>query len=40
MTEPEEKPPVLKSWKNLYLLVIGFLILQIVIYYYFTLYFS
>jgi hypothetical protein len=40
MTEPEEKPPVLKSWKNLYLLIAGFLILQIVIYYYLTVYFS
>jgi hypothetical protein len=40
MTEPEEKPPVLKSWKNLYLLITGVLILQIIIYYYFTIYFS
>jgi hypothetical protein len=32
----EEKPPVLKSWKNLYLLVTGFLVLQILVYYLFT----
>jgi len=36
----EEKPPILKSWKNLYLLVLGFLLLQIVVYYAFTLHFQ
>lgn len=30
---PEDAPPVLKSWKNIYLLVVGFLLLQILLYY-------
>lgn len=36
MTEPEEKSPILKSWKNVYALVIGVLTLVIVLLYFFT----
>ena len=35
-----EKPPFLGTWKNVYILVVGALVLQIVIYYLFTKYFE
>lgn len=35
-----EKSPILKSWKNVYLLVIGVLVAQIVLYYFFTEFFE
>lgn len=35
--DPElEKPPMLGSWKNLYLLLTGALVLQIIVYYLIT----
>lgn len=34
------KPPVLGSWRNMYLLVLGALALQIIIYYAITRYFA
>ena len=43
MEEPEmenEKPPILGSWKNLYLLLVGALIIQVLIYYSITISFS
>ena len=43
MEEPEEenqKPPILGSWKNLYLLLIGVLAAQILIYYFISISFS
>ena len=36
----DEKPPILESWKNLYLLLVGTLVVQILVYYYITLSFS
>jgi len=36
----EEKPPILKSWKNLYALVIGTLVVLIVLFYFFTKHFA
>jgi hypothetical protein len=36
----EEKPPILKTWKNLYALVIGVLIILIVVFYLFTKHFE
>jgi hypothetical protein len=36
----EEKPPFLKSWRNVYLLVVLVLVVQIVVYYLFTKYFE
>jgi len=36
----EEKPPLVKNWKWLYLIVFLFLILQVVLYYLFTKFFS
>jgi hypothetical protein len=36
----EEKPPFFSSWKQLYLMVFSFLVLQIVLYYLFTISFS
>lgn len=36
----EEKPPILKTWKNLYLAVIANLILLIVLFYIFKEHFS
>ena len=36
----DEKPPILSSWKQLYSIVFGFLIFQVVIYYIFTKFFS
>ncbi len=32
----EEPPPILKSWRNLYLLVLGNLVLWIILFYFFT----
>lgn len=32
MSEMQEKPPFLKQWRNIYAAVIGFLVLQIVVY--------
>jgi hypothetical protein len=36
MENTEEKPPILGSWSNIYRLVIGFFIFQIILYYIFT----
>ncbi len=36
----EEKPPIFKSWKQLYTIVLSFLALQIVVYFLFTEYFK
>lgn len=36
----DEKPPILHSWKNIYLLVLGNLALLIIIFYGITAYFS
>lgn len=36
----DEKPPILGSWKNLYLLLVFFLVIQILIYYFITISFS
>jgi hypothetical protein len=36
----EERPPILKTWKNLYALVIGVLVILIVLFYLFTKYFE
>ncbi len=33
---PEEPPPILKSWRRLYAAVIGWLVFLIVIFYLFT----
>ena len=35
-----DKSPVFKSWNGWYVLVIGFLIAQIVLFYFFTKYFA
>lgn len=32
----EGPPPAFKSWKNLYLIVLGSLVFQVIIYYIFT----
>jgi hypothetical protein len=40
MTEPEEKPPILGSWKNVYALVIGTLLAVIISLYFFTRYYQ
>jgi len=40
MSDEKEKPPILKSWRNVYLLVIGALLAQIVLYYLFTRFFE
>lgn len=36
----EEKPPILKSWRNVYAFVIGNLLVVIVLFYLFTKYFE
>lgn len=36
----EEKPPFFRNWRNVYLLVIGFLVIQIVLYYILTIRFQ
>jgi hypothetical protein len=36
----EEKPPILKTWRNLYALVIGVLVILIVVFYLFTKHFE
>lgn len=38
--EPEEKPPLLGSWRNLYWLVAVFLFLQIVVFFLLTQYYQ
>jgi hypothetical protein len=38
--EEEEKSPILKSWRNVYALVIGALIAMIIFLYFFTGYFK
>lgn len=40
MIEPQDKPPILKTWKNVYALVIGVLVLLIVLFYFFTKHFE
>jgi len=40
MNKPEEKPPILGTWANVYALVIGSLVLVIIGLYLFTRYFS
>ncbi len=37
---PNEKPPILKTWKNLYAIVIGTLVVLIVLFYFFTNHFA
>jgi len=39
-SSPDEKPPFFKSWVSWYLLVVGFLILLIVLFFLFTKHFS
>jgi len=37
MNEPDEgKPPVFKSWNSWYRLVLGFFILQVIVFYFLT----
>lgn len=36
----EDKPPILHSWKNVYLFVVAALLIQIILYYLFTIYFA
>jgi len=36
MEEQEEKSPILKSWRNVYALVIGVLVAVIILLYFFT----
>ena len=36
----DEKPPILKTWKNLYTLVIAVLVVIVVLLYFFTKHFS
>lgn len=38
--EPNELPPFLKSWKQLYLLVLAELVALIALFYFFTAYFD
>lgn len=33
---PLDPPPLLGSWRNLYLLVMGFLVLQVLVYWWIT----
>ncbi len=40
MQEQNDKPPVFKTWAAWYMLVLIFLVLQIVLFIYFTKYFS
>ncbi len=40
MNQEEEQPPILKTWANVYALVIGVLVLIIVSLYLFTSYFK
>jgi hypothetical protein len=37
--EEKSKPPFFKTWRDMYLLVLGFLALQIIVYYAITRYF-
>ncbi len=36
MDPGDEKPPILGSWRNLYFLLVGALLLQIILYYFIT----
>lgn len=38
--EHDERPPILGSWRNLYMVVLAWLTLLIVVFYFFTQYFS
>lgn len=40
MTEPKEHIPLFKSWNGWYLLVIGFLVLLMLVFYWLTKYFA
>lgn len=40
MHQPEERPPVFKSWNAWYLIVVAVLVLLIILFIYFTKYFS
>ncbi|MEZ4323084.1 MAG: hypothetical protein R3F61_36795 [Myxococcota bacterium] len=41
MTDPvEDPPPLLGSWRNLYVLVVGFLALQVLVYWALTVLYS
>ncbi|MFN3851494.1 MAG: hypothetical protein ACK4NY_18800 [Spirosomataceae bacterium] len=40
MQKSEEKSPILKTWNNVYYLVIGALVIQIIIYYWLTKHFA
>lgn len=40
MKDTEEKPPILKTWSNVYLLVIGTLVAIIISLYFFTQYYK
>jgi hypothetical protein len=40
MEEKDEKPPFLKTWRNVYALVIGTLVVLIILFYLFTKYFE
>ncbi len=37
---PDEKPPFFKSWNTWYMIVIGFLVLLIILFFLFTKHFS
>jgi hypothetical protein len=37
---PDEKPPIFKTWTYWYILVIGFLVLLIILFFLFTKHFS
>lgn len=40
MSQEEEKPPILRTWRNVYALVIGVLVLLMVLFYFFTKHFE
>ncbi|HRP31984.1 MAG TPA: hypothetical protein PKV73_08835 [Agriterribacter sp.] len=40
MHEPDERPPLFKGWNTWYLTVAGMLVLMIILFHYFTKYFS
>ena len=37
---PEEKPPILKTWNRVYLMVIGVLVALIIVFYFITKHFE
>jgi len=39
-SEEADSPPILRTWQNVYALVTGALVLQIILFYIFTLYFA